>query len=79
MENIRIGLNLLEMTSFDGKNFFLNGIVLYYYAPIANAILYKLIHLAFVVLKDTFYLSIILYKSFARTCLFATKSIFQAE
>ena len=67
------------MTSLGGKNVFFDGIESHCYALIASAILYGLIRPAFPVLVDTFYLSIILYKSFARTYLLATKSVFQAE
>lgn len=62
-----------------GKNFFFDGMELHYYGHIANAILYGLMRLAFAVQEDTSYLSIILYKSLARTCLLATKSVLQAE
>lgn len=67
------------MTSFSLKNFFLDGTESHCYALIANAILYGLMHPAFAVLVNTFYLSIIFYKSFARTYLLATKSVLQAE
>lgn len=61
------------MIFFDEKNFFFNRIEIHYYAFIFNTIIYKLICLAFVILKNTFYLKIIFYKSFAKTYLSITK------
>lgn len=67
------------MISFGGKNFFLDGIESHCYAPNANTIPYGLIPPASMILGNTFCLSIILYKSSAKTCQLATKSILQVK
>ena len=73
------GLSLLKTIFYSGKNFFPNGMESHFYALTANAILYGQMHLAFVVQGDIFYLGIILYKSFAKIYLLATKSVFQTK
>ena len=49
--------------------------VLHFYALTANAIHYGQTHPVFVVQEGTFYLSILLYMSFARTYLSVTKFV----
>ena len=67
------------MTYYSGKIFYLNGMKLYFYALIVNAIPYRQTVLASVVQQDTSYLDISLSKSSARIYLPAIKSVLQAE
>ena len=67
------------MTYYGGKDFYLNRIELYLYPFTVNVIPYEQMLLASVVQEDTFYLDILLYKSYVRIYLPATKSVLQAE
>ena len=78
-KNICMGLSLLQMIYYCGKNSYLDGAELHFYAPTVNVIPYGQTLPAFVVQEDTSYLDISLYKSSARTYLPATKSLLQAE
>lgn len=61
------------MTCFDKKNFSSNSIISFFKDFIVNAIFYGQIYLVLAIPKNTFYLGILLYKSFAKTYLFFNK------
>lgn len=63
VKNIYISLNLLKITYYSRRNFYINKIESYFYTLNANAIYYKKICLTFKVLENIIYLGITLYKS----------------